>query len=261
MKATIALFALVLCVCSATPAFHAGMTWQWQLTGKINTSFDVQVYDIDMFDAPQSTIDGLKAAGKIVVCYFSAGSSENWRVDYKNFSGLEGHTLDGWNGEKWLNIKDIKKTNSKLKAAMNWRFDFAVSKGCGAIEADNVDGYTNNNGLSLTASDQLAYNTFLAEAAHSRGLKIGLKNDGDQVSKLVDHFDFAIVEQCYQYEECDNFLPFVKQDKPVFICEYQSTLSKTKKHCPNALSNKFSLINKKLNLEALPYWACLPETQ
>ena len=43
----------------------------------------------------------------------------------------------------------------------------------------------------------------LADLAHERGLSIGLKNDLDQVADLVDHFDFAINEECCQYEECD----------------------------------------------------------
>ena len=31
-----------------------GTTWQWQLTGEIDTSFDVAMYDIDLFDTPQA---------------------------------------------------------------------------------------------------------------------------------------------------------------------------------------------------------------
>src|ERR1700754_498095 len=48
-------------------------TWQWQLSGAINTAYPAQVFDIDLFDAPQPTIDKLKAQGSKVVCYFSAG--------------------------------------------------------------------------------------------------------------------------------------------------------------------------------------------
>ena len=39
-------------------------TWQLQLQGTINTSYNVAVYDIDLFDAPQATINALKAQEK-----------------------------------------------------------------------------------------------------------------------------------------------------------------------------------------------------
>ena len=37
-----------------------GTTWQWQLTGAVDTSLDVQMYDVDLFDVPQSVIDALR---------------------------------------------------------------------------------------------------------------------------------------------------------------------------------------------------------
>jgi hypothetical protein len=56
------------------------------------------MYDIDLFDAPQSTIDSLHAAGKIVICYFSAGSFEDWRPDADLFEEeLKSKQMDGWN--------------------------------------------------------------------------------------------------------------------------------------------------------------------
>jgi len=45
----------------------------------LDTSYDVQMYDIDLFEAPGPTIAALRAAGRAVVCYFSAGSWEEWR--------------------------------------------------------------------------------------------------------------------------------------------------------------------------------------
>jgi len=39
---------------------------------------DAPIYDIDLFYNPKSTIDWLHNQGKKVICYFSAGSSEDW---------------------------------------------------------------------------------------------------------------------------------------------------------------------------------------
>ncbi|MGO4417074.1 endo alpha-1,4 polygalactosaminidase, partial [Cupriavidus sp. KB_39] len=44
-------------------------TWQLQLQGKLNTSYNAVVFDFDLFDTPQATIDTLKSQGKRVVCY------------------------------------------------------------------------------------------------------------------------------------------------------------------------------------------------
>jgi hypothetical protein len=53
-----------------------GTTFQWQLIGDIDTSVDVDAYDIDLFDAPVATIQELRDDGRKVICYFSAGSWE-----------------------------------------------------------------------------------------------------------------------------------------------------------------------------------------
>lgn len=192
-------------------------TWQWQLTGRINTGYDVAIYDLDLFDAPDRTLADLRAQGRRIVCYFSAGSSENWRKDFDRFKPADmGRPLDGWAGERWLDVR-----SQNVRVIMAARLDLAVERGCDAVEPDNVDGYSNKPGFPFTASDQLDYNRFLATEAHRRGLGIGLKNDLAQVRALVDSFDFAVNEQCAQYRECDRLRPFTAAGKPVFSAEYQ----------------------------------------
>jgi len=190
--------------------------WQWQLRGTINTGYAVQVYDIDLFDAPQDTIALLKAQGKRVVCYFSAGSSESWRADFHLLQPSDmGNDLADWPGERWLDTR-----SANVRQIMLARLDLARSKGCDGVEPDNVDGYANNPGLPLTAASQLEYNRFLASAAHARGLAVGLKNDLDQVAALADDFDFAVNEQCHQHGECGAYAAFTSRGKPVFNAEY-----------------------------------------
>jgi hypothetical protein len=191
-------------------------TWQWQLTGKLNLTYNVKVYDVDLFDTPASTITALHNAGRKVVCYFSAGSRENWRPDSSKFLASDlGSYLDGWAGERWLKI-----TSTNVRNIMKARLDLAAAKGCDGVEPDNVDGYTNDNGLGLTAAQQLDYNRFIATNAHMRNLAVGLKNDVDQISQLASYFDFAVNEQCHQYSECGDYSYFTKAMKPVFNAEY-----------------------------------------
>jgi hypothetical protein len=191
-------------------------TWQWQLLGTINTGYDVAVYDIDLFDAPASLIASLQAAGKRVVCYFSAGSYEDFRSDAGRFAPSDlGNTLAGYPDERWLDIR-----SQNVLGIMTDRLDLAVQKGCDGVEPDNVDGYSNDTGFSLTAADQLAFNRRIANAAHERDLTVALKNDLDQIAELLGYFDLSVNEQCHEFDECDLLQPFIFAGKPVFNAEY-----------------------------------------
>jgi len=220
-----------------------GTSWQWQLTGTIDTSFSVQMYDIDLFDAPQSTIDELRARNIAVVCYFSAGSFENWRVDASEFPNSVLGSSNGWEGERWLDIRQL----DALAPVLNARLDLAAAKGCDGVEPDNIDGYTNYTGFPLSAQDQLNFNIWLAQAAHARGLSIGLKNDLDQVEQLEPWFDWALNEQCVQYNECDLLTPFVEAGKAVFGVEYSGTVGEI---CSTTNSLDFDWLVKSLDLGA-----------
>ena len=121
------------------------------------------------------------------------------------------------------------------------------SKGFTGVEADNVDGYTQDSGFELTDDDQLSFNRMLAELAHERSLTIGLKNDLDQIDDLVDDFDFAVNESCVQYRECDALTPFVEQGKPVLHVEYELD---TATFCPVTAPLGFRSIRKPVELTA-----------
>ncbi|MCB8944829.1 MAG: endo alpha-1,4 polygalactosaminidase [Ardenticatenaceae bacterium] len=224
-----------------------GTSWQWQLSGTIDTSYDVAMYDIDLFDAPQATIDQLHQDGRIVICYFSAGSWEDWRDDAGDFpTAVLGNPLDGWPGEKWLDIRQI----DSLRPIMQARLDLAVAKQCDGIEPDNVDGYTNHSGFPLTAAHQLTYNIWLADQAHSRSLSIGLKNDLDQIPALQPHFDWALNEQCFQYDECDLLLPFIQANKAVFGVEYEEENADPADFCPQANALNLDWLLKRYDLDS-----------
>ncbi|PIE43430.1 MAG: endo alpha-1,4 polygalactosaminidase [Gammaproteobacteria bacterium] len=221
-------------------------TWQWQLSGDINIAYQVDMYDIDLFDTRIETIASLQNAGIRVICYFSAGSWEGWRGDATRFDKQDiGKTLDGWPDERWLNI-----TSGSVREIMLARLDLARQKGCDGVEPDNVTAYKGNSGFALTAQEQLDYNRFLAKSAHKRGLAIGLKNDLGQVIDLVDHFDFAVNEQCHQYNECDLLQPFIDAGKPVFNAEYADRyLADSRVLCSDTLNRQFRTLILPVNLD------------
>jgi len=73
-------------------------SWQWQLQadagGEINTNYSVDVYDIDLFEVSEAQIQQLQDDGRKVICHFSAGSYEDFRVDAGEFDPADyGNTL------------------------------------------------------------------------------------------------------------------------------------------------------------------------
>lgn len=119
-------------------------TWQIVLQGAIKLDNktttpdpDVSIFDLDLFTNDAATFKTLQNDGKKVICYFSAGSYENFRPDKDRFQPSDlGKTLDGWPNEKWL-----KLSSPNVRSIMSDRIKLAASKGCDAIDPDNVDGY------------------------------------------------------------------------------------------------------------------------
>jgi len=220
-----------------------GTSWQIQLQGTLDLSVSASVYDVDLFDTSTANIASLHGAGRKVICYFSAGSYEDWRSDAAQFPAAAlGNALDGWPGERWLDTRA-----AGVRTVMRARLDLAVAKKCDAVDPDNVDGYTNAPGFPLTAATQLDYDRFLATEAHARGLAVGLKNDLAQVASLVDDFDFAVNEQCQAYDECDLLAPFTARAKAVFGIEYSGS---TNTVCAAANAANFDTDLKMLDLGA-----------
>lgn len=194
------------------------ISWQIQYSGEIDPDLDVEIYNLDLFDTSLTVIDDLHQNGVFVQCYFSAGSFEDWRPDAPDFPPeILGNNLEGWPGEKWLDVRRL----DLLQPILEGRFDLAVKKGCDGVDPDNLDGYENETGFPINASDQLKFNKFISRAAHSRGLSIGLKNDLNQAAELEPYFDWIINEECFLYQECSLLSPFVEAGKPVFVIEYE----------------------------------------
>ncbi len=220
------------------------VSWQIQYTGVIDVDLNVEMFNLDLFDTPPDIIETLHQRGIFVMCYFSAGSYEDWRPDASRFpSEILGKEMMGWLGERWLDIRRL----DVLAPVMEARLELAVQKGCDGVDPDNVNGYVNDSGFPLTYEDQLAYNIFLAQAAHARGLAIGLKNDLAQIPDLLPYFDWMLNEECFTFRECDQLLPFVQSGKPVFVIEYQLP---PQAFCSQANQMSLNALHKNLELDA-----------
>ena len=218
--------------------------WQWQLTGTVDQTVAASIYDIDLFDNDAAVVSALHAKGRKVICYTSVGTFEDWRPDAARFpASVKGLPLGDFPNERWLDIRQL----DILKPIIEARFDLCKQKGFDAVEPDNVDGYANASGFPLTAQDQIAFNLWLASAAHARGLSVGLKNDLNQVRQLEPFFDWALNEQCFQFKECSLLKPFVDAGKAVFEVEYKLDITK---FCSEANGLNFNSMRKNVALDA-----------
>eukprot|EP00808_Paulinella_micropora_P006770 g9748.t1 len=196
---------------------------------------------VDLFDTTASQIRDYRLRGHTVICYYSAGTAEEWREDVQavpaRWEAYAVGSMQQWGGEVWLDVRQLEG----LKALMTPRLDLAVQKGCDGVEPDNVDCFANLAECKLpnlssaqeARTAQVAYNSWTARAAHDRGLKVGLKNAGGLVADLVALYDFAVVEQCLQYSECNVYAPFNQANKLIWGIEYKA-LSATE--CNNAVN-------------------------
>lgn len=223
-----------------------GLSFQWTLQGPVDLDFDANVFDIDLFDNNASTIDALHRKGRIVVCYVSS-QFEDFRSDSRQFAQNDlGRDLDGWPGEKWLNIK-----SANVRRILAARVQVAKSKNCDALEWDNVDPHQQNTGFSFSLDDTFDFLKFLANETHNAGMAVALKNNVESLARLGPLFDFAINEECFEYDECAAYKTyFVDLGKPVFNVEYKNL------KCSQAAQLKITSLLKKLDLKSLPYTIC-----
>lgn len=239
-------------------------TWQIVLSNNIALDKDatsvtpnVDVYDIDLFDTPKETINTLHRLGKKVICYFSGGSYESWRPDANQFKESDmGKQLDGWPGERWLNL-----SSDNVRRIMKSRVELASQKECDAVDPDNVDGYQNDNGISLTADDSINFISFLSNVTVPLNLTMGLKNAGDIIPDVLPVVHFSVNEQCVDNDECETFHAFIDAGKPVFHIEYPQGAGSESglksdvvgKYCDDTGDAKgsdgFSTVLKKMNLD------------
>ena len=222
-----------------------GTAWQWQLTTPVDTSVDVPVYDIDLFENDRAVVDRLHRDGRHAICYTDAGSVEDWRPDAASFPArVVGNPVPGWPGERWLDIRET----AVLRPIMDARLDLCAAKGFDAVEFDWADVYAQGDvGFPISAADQLRYNTMLAGDAHARGLGIALKNDSGQADQLAAVYDFELSEQCYEMQQCDRYMPFIAGGKAVLDAEYNVDPSA---FCADARSRHFSAMAKHVELDA-----------
>eukprot|EP00903_Cladosiphon_okamuranus_P020129 g18483.t1 len=208
-----------------------GTAWEWQIDGKPipggngpGSLYDVELYDID-YSYSSAVIADLQRKGKKVMCYVSAGTSEDFRDDINLFpEAVKGGIVsfgegDTFPDEKWLDLRRL----DLVAPIMLERLDIMQAKGCDAVEWDNADLPVHDLGLNageVSLSVQIAYNAWIAAQTHARGMGVAMKNNNEAAAFHVDDYDMVVNEECWINGNCNNYWPWIKADKPILNTEY-----------------------------------------
>jgi actin-like ATPase involved in cell morphogenesis len=185
----------------------------------VNASFD---YQIGGAYPPQKSVeivvrdrDDPPAPGKYNICYINAfqTQAEDEAFWTGSHADLLLKTKDGkyfsdpdYPREYLLDISSKAQRTAVARILDDW-IDDCAQKGYKALDPDNQDSWTRSKG-QLSQTDNVAMATLLTAHAHAAGLAVAQRNTPELGSKgrTTAKFDFAIVEECQFYQECDVYL-------------------------------------------------------
>lgn len=214
-------------------------SWQIQLSGTLDTSYAVDVYVSDL-GTPPATIQALHGAGRIAICYFSAGTREPFRSDAAQFpASTLGAALPDYPDERWVDVRD-----ATVRSIMQARVAKAAAAGCDGIHPSGLGAFLANTELDFDRADELAYGRWLSAVAHDAGLSIALvEGDARLSQELVADFDWTVVWSCVE-SGCVAAVPFTAQAKPALVIEYGDE-TRAAEVCPKAKAAGLSAVIKR----------------
>jgi Glycoside-hydrolase family GH114 len=196
----------------------ANATFDYQIGGDYPPVTGVRVVSRDWFSGRP-----LAGPGTYSVCYVNAFQTQddeagvNRRDERSNWPRDLVLTALGddpdWGGEYLVDLS----TAARRQRAAQWvkpMVDTCAAKGFAAVEYDNLDSWTRFDGtprqgaVPFGRAQAVAYAELLTDYAHSKNLAVGQKNTpqlGRVTSLQVVGFDFAVAEQCGQYDECGAY--------------------------------------------------------
>ena len=240
-----------------------------------------EVFDIDLyvdqkvagdgnFVVNTAAVDAIHAAGGHVICYLDAGDAETYRPDYQRFVRFDRRCHGCLIGnpfsqvfpdEFFLNINNDQGQRDFILAVNRARVSKCAKAGFDGVEWDIIDTYEDpHSGFHISYRTQLKFNTALANLAHRYAMSVAMKNDPSQVKDLLPYFDYAVVEECFQYHFCSGIRRPARprssrRGKAVFEVEYRLTRDE---FCPQAATLGINAIKKSRTYSSFaePYRPC-----
>lgn len=154
-------------------------------------------------------------AGRYGVCYVNGFQTQEtetawWRREHPELllrvAGREVRDPE-W-PETLLDVTTPARRRAVAGIVGRW-IDGCARKGYRAIELDNLDSWTRSRGRIGVAHTRATARLLVARA-HRSGLAVGQKNAAELLPTRAPYrapfgFDFAVVEQCQEYRECDRY--------------------------------------------------------
>ncbi|WP_443076315.1 endo alpha-1,4 polygalactosaminidase [Streptomyces sp. NBC_01716] len=197
---------------ASPPPPHAG--FDYQIGGGYPPPAGVSVVSRDREDSP--------APGLYTICYVNAfqvqpDELDAWEPDLLLRDDNGDVIIDEEWDEAILDVSTPGK-RERIAAKVNGWIDGCAENGFQAVEPDNYDSYERSQGR-FGSSAAMAFITLLSGHAHDKGLAIGQKNTAD-LAEFRDEtgLDFAVVEECGEFDECDSFTEHFGDD--VIVIEY-----------------------------------------
>ncbi|WP_367323324.1 endo alpha-1,4 polygalactosaminidase [Streptomyces sp. HUAS ZL42] len=209
--------------------------WDYQIGGAYTPPAGVQVVSRSYEDAP--------APGVYNICNLNAFQAQedaegDWDSDLllRDANGDVVYDRD-WN-EAVLDISTDAK-RQRIAAQVNSWIDECAAKGYKAVEPDNYDTFTRFPAY-LDADQAKAFMKLLSAHAHKKGLAIAQKNTLELMPYRASvGLDFAVVEECGQWDECGEFAEAF--DDNVLVVEY--TAKGLSKAC-SGFSSTLSIVRR-----------------
>lgn len=229
-----------------------GLSWQVQLSGRFDASFDVELYYVDLDNLTSTERIAITSQNRQLACYLSAGSYEPWRSDAAAFPGeVLGNTLADYPNERWLDIR-----SSVVAGLMLARLDQFKSDGCSSVVVTNVTTSGEDSGFVISAEEQNAYLLWMSNELHQRGLAAGLATADDRLGAMQPYFDWAYAQGCWVDTQCSDYAPFVTVAKAVLAVEFGDAATATRL-CQGVAGSGINLLVKPQDLGANRI-TCLP---
>ena len=229
-----------------------GQRFDLQLTAPFDFGRRVDALVLELFTTDAERVDRLRERGTVAVCRIAAGLWEGWRPDTASVPpALLGRSPGSSRAEKLVDVR-----GAALRRIMEQRLNLCRDRGFGGVLFTDVDGYAQASGFALTPQDQLAFNRWLAEAAHARGLAVGIWNDLAQAHELAPAFDFLVADGCAAAGDCSGVRPYLAAGKAVLLVAYAHLPQRMDAYCAAAAPIGVSLILKTQSLNGKLHRRC-----
>lgn len=211
-----------------------------QLTEPLNLSRPADVLALELFGTGRERLERLRVRNVATVCHIAAGIWENWRPDARDFpQAALGRSPTGWYGQRWLDPR-----HPALRSILEKRLDLCRARGFDGVLFAGLDGYVRDSGFNLRPDDQLAFDRWLAAAAHARGLAAGILGAGGLAPQLASLFDFLVEDRCVAEGDCTATKPFLEAGRPVYLIAYTNNERRARAYCDIAAETGAPLILK-----------------